>query len=119
MIEGVVNTDHEAVVTLTVHGPSGRIHEIEAVVDTGYSGFLTVTPALVAELGLDYRGRSRATLADGSEVSFEVYEVTVLWDGRSRHIRGDVADTAPLVGMSLLDGPPRVPGRRGWRPRRH
>ena len=103
MIEGVVNTDHEAVVTLAVHGPSGRTREIEAVVDTGYSGFLTVTPALVAELGLDYRGRSRATLADGSEVSFEVYDLTVLWDGRARHIRGDVADTAPLLGMSLLD----------------
>ena len=104
MIEGAVNADREAVVTLAVHGPSGRTREIEAVVDTGYSGSLTVTPALVMELGLDYRSRGRAILADGSDVSFDVYDVTVLWDGQSTHIRGDMADTAPLVGMSLLDG---------------
>ena len=104
MIEGVVNGDQEAVVTLAVHGPSGGTREIEAVVDTGFSGFLTVTPGLVMELGLDYRTRGRAILADGSAVSFDVYDVTVLWDGHLRHIRGDVADTAPLVGMSLLDG---------------
>ncbi len=104
MIDGVVNTDREAVVTLAVHGPSGPAREIEAVIDTGYSGSLTVTPALVTELGLEYRSRSRAILADGSEVNFEVYDVTVLWDGHPIHIRGDVADTAPLVGMALLDG---------------
>ena len=60
MIEGAVNADREAVITLAVHGPSGRTREIEAVVDTGFSGFLTVTPALVMELGLDYRSRGRA-----------------------------------------------------------
>lgn len=104
MIEGVVNTAHEAVVTLALHGSGGQTRDIKAVIDTGFSGFLTVTPALPAELGLDFRGTSRATLADGSEITFPSYSVTVLWDGQARYIEADAADTTPLVGMRLLDG---------------
>ena len=68
MIEGVVNAAFEPVVTLALQGPSGQTSEVEAVIDTGFTGFLTVTPALATELGLDFRGTSRATLADGSDV---------------------------------------------------
>ena len=55
MIEGAVNAAYEPVVTLAIHGPSGETTEIEAVVDTGFTGFLTVPPALAAELGLTLR----------------------------------------------------------------
>ncbi|MDE2785946.1 MAG: clan AA aspartic protease [Chloroflexota bacterium] len=103
MIEGMVNDAYEPVVTLALQGPAGQTREIEAVIDTGFSGFLTVTPALAAELGMHYRGRGWATLADGSEVTFNVYAVTVLWDGHPRYIEADAADTTPLVGMQLLD----------------
>ena len=103
MIEGVVNAAYEPVVTLGVQGPSGQSQEIEAVIDTGFTGFLTVTPALAKELGLALEGTSRATLADGSEVTFDVYDVAVLWDGQPRYVLADAADTTPLVGMRLLD----------------
>ena len=52
MIEGVVNRFLEAVVSLRVRGPEGREREIETVIDTGYSGNLTLPPELVAELEL-------------------------------------------------------------------
>ena len=103
MIEGVVNAAYEPVVTLAVQGPSRQTAETEAVVDTGFTGFLTVTPALVTELGLVHEGISRATLADGSEVTFDVYDVAVLWDDQPKHVLADAADTTPLVGMRLLD----------------
>ena len=61
MIEGVVNAAYELVVTLGVQGPAGQSQEIEAVIDTGFTGFLTVTPAMVAELGLRYRGGRAGT----------------------------------------------------------
>ena len=99
----MVNSAYEPVVTLTVRGPSGRTGEIAAVVDTGFTGFLTVTPALAAELGLDFRGTSRATLADGSEVTLPAYGIAVLWDGRERYVEADAADATPLVGMRMLD----------------
>ena len=103
MIEGVVNAAYEPIVTLRIQGPSGQEREIEAVIDTGFTGFLTMPPALAADLGLRYRGRGWATLADGGEVPFDVYEVTVLWDGRPIRVEADAADTTPLVGMRLLD----------------
>ena len=103
MIEGVVNAAYEPVVVLALQGPSGQASEIEAIIDTGITGFLTVTPALATELGLALEGTSRATLADGSEVTFDVYDVAVLWDGQPRYVLADAADTTPLVGMLMLD----------------
>ena len=104
MIEGVVNVGHEAVVTLPPpRGPEGQAREVEAVIDTGYSGFLTLPPALAAELGLSFVGNAHAYLANDAEVEFEVYDVTVLWDGQSRDIEADATGSTPLIGMLLLD----------------
>ena len=103
MIQGVVNSAYEAVIPLTVQGPSRRTRDIQAVVDTGFTGFLTLPSPLVTELGLLYRHRGRAILADGSQVFFDIYDVAVLWAGEPRYIRVGVADATPLVGMRLLD----------------
>ena len=104
MIEGVVNAAYEAIVSLPLTGPEGQSRRIDAVVDTGYNGFLTLPSSIVAELGLPYRGHSEAILADGSVVEFDVYGVTVSWDCIARYTSANAADSTPLVGMSLLDG---------------
>ena len=104
MIQGVVNDAYEAVVAISLRGPAGQARDIEAVVDTGYSGFLTLPTALVAELGLPFAYIGRAFLANDDEVSFDVHDVTVLWDGQTRHIKADATGSTPLVGMLLLDG---------------
>ena len=49
MIQGVVNAAYEAVVALSLRGPAGQAQDIEAVVDTGYSGFLTLPTTVVTE----------------------------------------------------------------------
>ena len=102
MIEGTVNTAYEAVVSLPLRGPAGQARDVDAVVDTGFTRFLTLPQTMVAELGLGYRGVSRVILADGSETTLEVYGVTVLWDGQPRVVVAYASDTTPLVGMSLL-----------------
>ena len=53
MIEGAVNAAYEAVVPIGVSGPAGRVRDIEAVIDTGYNGFLTLPPPLVGMRLLD------------------------------------------------------------------
>ena len=103
MIEGVVNAAHEAVIALHLQGPEGRTRDIEAVVDTGYSGFLTLPTVLMAELGLPFAYMGQAILANDDEVSFDVHDVTVLWDAQPRHIKADATGSAPLVGMAVLD----------------
>jgi clan AA aspartic protease len=104
VIEGAVNVSREAVVPLTVTGPAGRTQPIDAVIDTGFNGFLTLPSALVSELQLPFVTRGRATLANGSEDVFGIHNAVVMWDGQPRRVLTDVADTAPLAGMSLLDG---------------
>ena len=104
MITGVVNTDNEAIIRLQVQGPSGQEREVHAVIDTGFNGFLTLPPVLVTALGLTRLSRGRAILANGLEDIFDIYGVTVLWDGQPRYIETDSVDTTPLVGMALLKG---------------
>ena len=103
MIAGVVNPAREAVITLPLQGPVGQAVEVEAVIDTGYNGFLTLPPALAAELDLSLLGNGHAYLANDAVVEFDVYDVTVLWDGQPRDVEAAATGSAPLVGMLLLD----------------
>ena len=103
MIEGVVNAHYEAVVRLSLLNSSGQTRDIDAVVDTGYNGFLTLPPVLVAELELTRLGQKSLILANGRRDIFDTYGVTVSWDGQSRFVDADEADAAPLLGMSMLD----------------
>ena len=100
----MVNADYEAVVCVTLRGPEGQEREVDAVIDTGFNRYLTLPPTLVAELGAASLGRSRLVLANGSEDTFEVCAVTVLWDDQPRYVETYVADSTPLIGMLLLDG---------------
>jgi clan AA aspartic protease len=104
MITGVVTPDREALIRLVVRGPSGQERHIDAVVDTGFDGWLSLPPEVIAQVGLPWRRRGRALLADGSESIFDMYEATVLWDQIPRRMVVDEASTAPLVGMALLSG---------------
>lgn len=102
MIEGKVNDALEVVVRLVVQGPTGRTREIEAVIDTGFNGFLTLPAALGEELGLTRFGSGTARLADGSVLRFDVHTVLVEWNGRMRFIKSYTTGNSPLIGMQLL-----------------
>ena len=104
MIEGRVNAALGAVIPLTLQGTDGRTQQVEAVIDTGFSGFLTLPSALVAALGFAFDGVGWAVLADGTEARFDVHDATLLWDGQARRIYVYAAEATPLVGMRLLAG---------------
>ncbi len=102
MIQGVVNAHHEAVVRVPLVGPSGRERNVDAVIDTGFNGFLTLPPALVEELGLEWLGQKSMVLANGSRDVFDTYGVAVVWDGQTKFVDADEANAAPLLGMAML-----------------
>ena len=104
MITGHVTASREAVISLNVGRPGNQKRKIDAVVDTGFNGFLTLPASLIQELGLVWRRRGRAMLADGSNSVFDIYEATITWHGRPRRIAVDEAECVPLLGMSLLYG---------------
>ena len=92
-------------VRLAIRGPAGATREIDAVVDAGYSGFLTIPEALAIELKLPFAYVGRAFLANDDEVRFDVTTSPFcLWDGQPRDIRADATGSTPLIGMLLLDG---------------
>ena len=103
MIVGRVNSDREATVSLVVQGLQGQEREIEAVVDTGFTGLLTLPPELIAELDLPLRAQGRAVLGDGREITFDIFKAHVIWGGRTYPIDVDSAETVPLIGMGLLE----------------
>lgn len=104
MITGVVTADREATIRLAVRGPAGEEQAIVAVINTRFNGWLSLPASSISQLGLPWRQRGRALLADGSQRVFDIYEATVIWDGQPRRVPVHEADTAPLVGMSLLEG---------------
>ncbi len=104
MITGIVNANNEAVVRLRLQGPAGQEQEIEAIIDTGFNGSLTLPPSIVQALGLRRVGRGRAVLAAGLRQQFDICEVTVFWDGQPRHVETDSLSNAPLIGMTMLRG---------------
>ena len=103
MIVGIVRA-REPWIRLMISGFRGRQQEIEAVVDSGYTGWLTLPPTVIAALNLRWRTFGRGILADGIVSAFDVYEARVDWDGRVRSVFVDEFDATPLIGMSLLRG---------------
>jgi clan AA aspartic protease len=102
MISGTVTESLDATISLTVLGAAGQPQQIEAVLDTGFSGFLTLPLATIESLQLPWMFRQRGMLADGQFHPFDVYAATILWDDRERTIEIEAAEVDPLIGMSLL-----------------
>jgi clan AA aspartic protease len=104
MITGLVTSNREAVICVLVRGPQGKGTQIEAIIDTGFNGFLTLPPQFIADLALPFAGTTRAALGDGSEVQMDVFEATVLWDNQERSVVSLGAEGGALLGMSMLSG---------------
>ena len=104
MMQGVVNHRGEATMPLVVSNTNRQTQLINAVIDTGYTGFLSLPREIIVTLNLSWTGIDRGTLGDGSEVIFQVYAASIIWDGQYQNIPVNEAETDPLVGMSLLYG---------------
>jgi hypothetical protein len=83
---------------------NAKLKTINAVIDTGFTGFLSLPNEIITELDLLWSYRDRGTLGDGSEVLFDIYDAVAIWDGKSQKIEVNSAETEPLIGMSLLRG---------------
>ncbi len=103
MMQGYVNSNCEAVISLVISN-GNKLKSIKALIDNGFTGFLSLPTAIITELELPWSYRDRGTLGDGSETLFDIYEATVIWDGQYREIEINAAETEPLIGMSLLFG---------------
>ena len=76
-MQGYVNTGYEAVISLVIKHDS-KLKSINAVIDTGFTGFLQ---SIIDELELPWSYSDFATLGDGSQTLFDVHDATIIWDG--------------------------------------
>jgi clan AA aspartic protease len=104
MMQGVVNLRREATFSLVVGNLDGQRQFINTVIDTGFDGFLSLPADMITRLGLPWTISNPATLGDGSEVLFDFYTGTVIWDGQYRTIDIAESETEPLLGMAMLYG---------------
>jgi clan AA aspartic protease len=103
MITGVV-TANAAMIAVHLVGINGQTATLDALVDTGFNGFLTLPLPEIAWLGFAYQGNMEAVLGDGSETQMDMFLGTVQWEGQFREGTVLAAEGTPLVGMMLLSG---------------
>ena len=104
MITGIVNGNGEAMVRIVVGDLGKQRIVVDAIIDTGYTGYLTLPPPTIAALNLPWRGSEEGILGDGNTQMFDVYSATIIWDGEYKLIKVNESDTDPLLGVGLLYG---------------
>jgi predicted aspartyl protease len=87
-----------------VFGPGRTEETCQAIIDTGFDGFLTLPADVVRSVGLPWIGWLRAILANEFRVDLPLHEAVVLWEGSCRPVDGLVSPGGPLVGMATFDG---------------
>ena len=103
MIVGQFRED-EAIIDLTLHDIGGDAHQVECVVDTGFTGYLALSRAIVQNLGLIQADEEEVSLADGSTTILALHQVTVAWLDGPRTVTAYAIDGNSLVGIKLLRG---------------
>jgi clan AA aspartic protease len=102
VILGQVNPRMEAVIPVMVRDATAHLLTRDAVIDTGFSGYLTLPLTTITALQLPL---SRVfSLGNNAQANFDIYKAALLWDGQERDIKVLASEAHPLVGMSLLKG---------------
>lgn len=104
MITGHVVAGREALIPISLLGSHGQVEPTDAVIDTGFTGFLTLPLQQIAQLQFPYEGMMRVVLGDGQAVDLDMFTGVVLWDGQLREGIILAVDSTPLIGMALLTG---------------
>jgi clan AA aspartic protease len=104
MIRGEVDANLQAKAPLKALGRAGQVADLTAIIDTGFSDFLSLPPAIIRDLGFEFEDPVTVILADGSETVLDTYAGRIEWDNRELRIVVIEADGDALIGMSLLRG---------------
>ena len=81
---------------------NGHVHRVEAVVDTGFNGYLALPSDLIHQLGAPATEPVDMGLATDLVVTVDSFEGIVLWRGERRSVEILEAEGDPLIGTALL-----------------
>ena len=77
---------------------------MDVVLDTGFTGYLTLPTETIQRLGLSSVGQRTFELANGERFQFEAYLASVSWHGSLNDVLVLKSASDPLLGMTLLWG---------------
>ena len=102
VIAGSINSNRELVMPIRVLDANQHAHRVEAVVDTGFEGYLSLSPDWISDLGLRFVQHIDMVVATGRIFQVNSYHGIVIWRGQRRPIRILEAEGRPLIGINLL-----------------
>ena len=103
MIAGIVRDEIEMIVPLELFDAQGTPNVIHFVLDSGFTGYLALSPSNVRDLGLAPKGLQSGFLADGTAVAMRLVEVHVNWHGTAQKVDAQILGE-PLIGTRMLKG---------------
>ena len=102
MIHGYFDDSGHPKIKIPVSGSREQI-EIEALIDTGFDGEITIPSVIGVRLGLELTGLEEFELADGSVIQNFVFSGQATLGGQNREVRIMLADIDEAIfGTGLL-----------------
>ena len=95
-------TGLEPRVPLDILGGDGAFRSVSAVVDTGFTGALTLPESIVSDFGLDRQVPREIVLADGRKQSRITCRAELLWHGQPIDVLAYMMGDNPMIGTALL-----------------
>ncbi len=92
----------EARITIDIAGDDRIFRSVEVLIDTGFTGALSLPESAAHELGLSSARAERVTLADGRSIRANVHAGRILWHGQPLDVRVQTLGSYPMIGTALL-----------------
>lgn len=102
MIHGYISPDLDLIVPVYILDQNGYAYRLEAAIDTGFTGELTLPAHWIRRLGLVPWDHLEFTLANAATETFDTYYGSMLWHGSRVRVRVVEAEGTPLIGIGLL-----------------
>lgn len=104
MINGYFGEEDELIFDIDLITIDGLELSVEAIMDTGFSGWLAIDRQDIDGLGWTYLGQSQMRMAKGGDVEFNLYTGTVQMGGQKFDILVHVGEEVPeiLLGRQWL-----------------
>ena len=92
----------EARVDIGIAGSNSIFQTVAVVVDTGYSGALTLPEPIAHDLGLRSTQTRYVTLANGQTEQVGACAARLLWNGQPIDVLAHLMGDKPMIGTALL-----------------
>ena len=102
MIIGVFR-DNLPRLLITLHGERGEV-VIEAILDTGFDGFLKLPEEVIRRLNPPFAQSIQVRLADGSQRAVPTFSVRIAWEEEIYDVEAIQQEGNVLLGTLLIDG---------------